>query len=281
MKIRSTHVKQHYVPDFLLKQWHSVADNKLVQYSWTPRGLDIQRRAAKYVAKETHLYSTTSSSGDRDVSIERNYLGPEIDAPAALVFQQLLAGCVESLEIEKREAWVRFLIAQKVRVPSTINHFRNRAEQVFSEGIDAIASQPGRAGFREYAAEHAPHAINNMAVEVLEPVINSELLSDALLRASWSVFKARWSKLDFLIGDRPLIQVGGMSQNFIIVLPLGPRALFCAASDNGTLKKMQDSDHTSVVRTINKDSVNCSLKYVYAKDDSQRAVVEKYLVKIR
>lgn len=277
METRATHAEQHYVPEFLLKAWHSEKDNKLVQYKWVPQKLDIQHYSAKAVAKERHLYSTTLPTGERDTRIEKDYLGPEIDNKAAPVLQRILTGGVEGLDGEQREIWVRFLVAQMVRVPSMIQHFAEFARREFAKGIDAIVRQPGRSKFGSYAEEHAPYAGANAAVEMLEDVIESDRLCGALLDTSWHAHRLRWSKVDLLIGDRPLLQVGPMAENFLIVLPISPRVLFCAASHEGTLEKMKSSDHTGVAKTLNKDSAMKASKYVYATDVSQTAVVERYL----
>ncbi len=277
MNQRTTHAEQHYVPEFLLKAWHSEEDNKLVQYKWVPQKLDIQRYSAKAVAKERHLYSTTLPTGDRDTRIEKDYLGPEIDDKAAPVRQLILTSGVETLDDNQREIWARFLIAQMVRVPSMIQRFEDFAKSEFAKGVENMVRQPGRSNFRSYMEKHAPHAGANIAVEMLEDVIASDRLCGALMKASWHAFRLRWSKVDLLIGDRPLIQVGPMSENFLIVLPISPRVLFCAASYDGTLNKLKSSNHTGVAKTINKDSVMMASQYVYARDVSQTPVVQRYL----
>lgn len=279
MKESTTHVAHHYVPEFLLGAWHSGADNKLAQYSWVPKGLDIQRYTAKAVAKQVHLYSSTSASGERDNRVEKDYFGPEIDNKAAPVVRRLIDMGVDGLSSDQREVWARFLVAQMVRVPSMLQYFATFAEREFTEGAKAIASQPGRASFLEYARNNEPHAGANAAVGMLETVIEDEKLNSALLNAKWRIFQPKNSKFDLLVGDNPLIMLGGMSDNFIAALPLGPRTLFCAASDEGTLGNIESESHTDVVSTVNKDSITKAAKYVYAKDTSQTALVKKYLKK--
>jgi hypothetical protein len=279
MKEKATHVNHHYVPDFLLRAWHAQPQNKLVQYSWVRRGLDIRSRSAKAVAKQAHLYSSTSTSGEKDVKIEKEYFGPEIDDKAAPVMRKLIEGGREALDDAQSEAWAKFLIAQMVRVPSMIASFSAFAQQEFSKGAQEIASRPGRASFIEYAQMHEPHAGANAAVEMLETVIGSGKLNGAILNASWQIFKLDNAKFDLLIGDNPLIRMGPMASNFLVALPLGPRVLYVAASDPGTLTNIENATQTEVVSTLNKDSVSTARKYVYARDTSQTVVVKKHLRK--
>lgn len=279
MKERATHIQHHYVPEFLLNAWHSGTDKKLVQYSWVPTGLDTQRYSAKAVAKQKHLYSSTSASGERDNSVEKDYFGPEIDSKAAPISRRLIDVGVSGLNSNQREVWARFLVAQMVRIPSMIESFAYSAERYFIEGATAIASQPGRKEFLEYAKKNEPHAGGNAAVGMLETVIENEKLNTALLSAHWRIFRPKGSRFDLLIGDNPLIKMGALSDNFIVALPLGPRTLFCAASNEYTLRNIEFDTHTNVVSTVNKDLIKTASKYVYANNTSQTAVVRKYLRK--
>ena len=273
-----SHVAHHYVPKFLLKNWHAES-GKLIQYEWASYGFDAREYTAKSVAKQDHLYSTISDLGEMDVSLEPDYFTAEVDTPAGAVLQKILSSGISAINIEEREIWARFLVAQLARTPSMIDRFRNSTEDFFEAGVEAIASQPGRSGFREYVRANAPNVTRNISLEILPNVIEDPRLVQAIYSAHWRCVRLRWSKLDFLIGDRPLMHVGPLSSNFLMVLPLAPRILFCAARNSQSIESLMKANESSVVKTINKDTVRNAARYVYSKDHSHDALIRRRLAR--
>ena len=273
-----THVSHHYVPDCLLRNWHSPTHpKKLLQYEWTPRDLDIREYTAKSVAKLNHLYSRKSADGELDVSIEKNYFGPIIDSPAAMVMSKILSNGVSSLNETQRLTWAYFLVAQMVRVPSMLEEFRERAEEDFEQGIDEVSIRSGRTSFREYAENYKATAAHNVSVEMLPDVIRDPRLSTCLLRASWRSIDLKSGGIGLLMGDRPLLRVGPLKGNFLFTLPLSPTTVFCVASYDGSLQKMLDENPKVLAKTLNKDTVVKAERYVYAQDRSNTILIRKYL----
>jgi hypothetical protein len=80
----TTYQQQHYVPRFLLKQWHTPPDNKLSSFKWVNGQVIHKRYTAKSVGKMKNIYSTQRSSEQPNVSVERDVLGPLVDEPASL-----------------------------------------------------------------------------------------------------------------------------------------------------------------------------------------------------
>lgn len=277
MEEKATHVNHHWVPDFLLSEWESAPDNKLSQYSWVPKKLDIQRYTAKATAKQRHLYSSTSSNGQKDVSIEKNYFGPEIDDKAAPIREKLIEGGREALSAVECEIWARFLVAQIVRTPEMIRQYAAAAKLDFEESVAQFVERTGRESFLDYVQSNAPHVGENVAVAILKEVIENAALNRLMLGASWRVLRFDQAKTELLIGDNPLLTQKPIPANFIIVLPLGPRALFCAARFSGTLDNMGAVSQDDVVSMVNMDSVKAATKYVYATNSDQTELIERYL----
>lgn len=275
-----SYVGHHYVPKFLLKNWHAES-GRLIQYEWASYGFDAREYTAKSVAKQDHLYSTISDEGEMDVRLEPEYFTAEIDNPAGSVLKKIVSSDISALNSAERRVWARFLVAQLARTPSMVDHFKNNTEDFFDAGVEAIASQPGRASFREYVRANAPSVTRNLSREILPNVIEDSRLINAMYSAHWRCIRLRWSRLDLLIGDRPLLQVGPLSSNFLIVLPLAPRILFCAARNAQSIESLRKANEDSIVRTINKDTVIKAAKYVYSKDQSHVALVRRYLKRDR
>jgi len=274
---RRTHVAHHYVPDFLLKNWHTLPDDKLTQYSWVPGKLDTQRRKAKHVAKEDYLYGTSSVTGELDVRVETEFFTQVIDNPGAPVLRQLCSEGTKGLRESERQIWAQFLVAQMARTPAMVKHFQSAAEKDFREGAQRIADQPGRANFLAYVDTHAPNTGKNIGVEILPEVIGNAKLISAVQAAQWHVMDLSSSSLDLLIGDRPLLIVGPLNMNFLMTLPLTPKHLFCAAFHQGTIDSISRSRPIEIAKTMNKDMVLHAAKYIYATSDLHTPLVRKYL----
>ena len=78
------HDNHHFVPAFLLREWEAGGDKKLTSFRWSRGAVVDSRFKAKSVAKQRHLYSTTTDEGRPDNKLERDFMGPVVDEPAAI-----------------------------------------------------------------------------------------------------------------------------------------------------------------------------------------------------
>ena len=125
-----SHRKHHYVPAFLLEQWHAEDTRKLVSFRWAHGALRSHPHTAQHVAKADHLYSMVRSASQPNVAAERDFLGPHVDDPAAKVHKQILASGVRSLSMQDRAVWSRFLVAQLLRIPRMVEHMRGKGRDI-------------------------------------------------------------------------------------------------------------------------------------------------------
>ena len=132
----ATHAEHHFVPRFLLEQWHTPPDTRLSSFRWAGTNLVSHRYKAKSVAKERHLYSLSRSSGEPDFQLEKNFWGPQVDDPAAVVHAKLLREGLDALGREDRIIWARFLVGLMLRTPGMVSRIRERGRQVLSAGLD-------------------------------------------------------------------------------------------------------------------------------------------------
>lgn len=273
-----THVNQHYVPDFLLSQWHSGKHDMLFQYNRIGERLIHTKRGARGVANSEHLYSKMSEVGEFDVDFEKKYLGPEIDGKAAIVHKMLMKEGATSISSRERLIWAQFLTAQRVRIPYMVEHFRSKVLEEFDRNVNEMTNRLMRESFREMALLHRSKVTQNIAVDVLKYVIESDKLNNAILNCqSWFVRKLDNSNVDLLIGDNPLIIEGPLTGRFLMMLPLAPRLAFCAATHIDTEILMLASEDFEVVKSMNRHTVSVARTYVYAKDLSQTDFIDQYL----
>lgn len=90
------HDEHHFVPAFLLREWQTGEDDKLTSLRWARGAVVANRYKAKSVAKRPHLYSTGMAEGLPNNKLEREFLGPKVDDPAAIAHQVMLKEGIEA-----------------------------------------------------------------------------------------------------------------------------------------------------------------------------------------
>lgn len=84
------HDEHHFVPAFLLREWQTGEDDKLTSLRWARGAVVANRYKAKSVAKQRHLYSTGVAERRPNNKLEREFMGPKVDDPAAIAHQVML-----------------------------------------------------------------------------------------------------------------------------------------------------------------------------------------------
>ncbi|MEW5903904.1 MAG: DUF4238 domain-containing protein [Pseudomonadota bacterium] len=280
----ATHIEHHYVPRFLLKQWHTRPDDKLTSFRWEHGQLISDRYKAKSVAKEPHLYSMERSQTVPNVKVEKEFWGPHIDDPAALVHAKMLNKGINGLNLEDKKAWSPFLVSLMLRGPTMIHHIRERGRDTLLESLDkdpdeflAIRGDEPEATLREWVEKHMPDVLDDLGVMSLPELAFSEKLNLALLNVTWGIRSVHAARFDLLIGDRPLIVGGTFETSFLVALPISPTKIFFALNNEETLANMKDRDHDEFVRLANLSTVVDAERYVFATNTRQEQFVKKFL----
>jgi hypothetical protein len=84
-----THKSHRFVPAFLLGRWESGPRALLVAFRRENGRFLSSRHEAKAVAKRNHLNSMCRQAPQLDTSLERDYMGPEIDDKAAITLDAM------------------------------------------------------------------------------------------------------------------------------------------------------------------------------------------------
>ncbi len=279
-----THIEHHFVPRFLLEQWHTPPDDKLTTFRWANSQLVTHRYKAKSVAKERHLYSMERSHQQPNVKVEKDFWGPHIDEPAAAVHAKMLRSGVSYLSVDDKKAWSPFLISLMLRGPAMIQHIRKRGREILSAGLDedpdAFLDTRGNdpeATLREWVEKHIPDVLDDLGVMALPELAFSERLNLALLNVTWGIRSVHKAKFDLLISDRPFIVGGSFAASFLVALPISPTKIFFAFNNDETFENLRRLDHNMFVRSANLSTVSAAERYVYATNDRQESFVSKFL----
>ena len=278
------HDQHHFVPAFLLREWQTGEDNKLTSLQWARSIVVANRYKAKSVAKQRHLYATGLAEGRPDNKLEREFMGPKVDDPAAVSHQLMLTDGIEALNEQDWVDWARFLVCQMVRTPRIVAHVRHQGREILMHGdepVDAGVLEPGEplTPLSQWLEEHKPGLFDNLGIDTLPYIVNSSLLNGVFLKATWATREMKHAKFDLLVSDTPLVYLGKMNSNFLFALPISPRKLFLAYSDEQTGNNVKRTKADAVAITFNRAQANQADSYVFSTNDKQRAIVARYLRK--
>jgi len=279
-----SHENHHFAPVFLLKQWETQPDEKLSCFFRINGRIVHQRYKAKSVAKEAGLYSLEGVSESERNKIERDFMGPIIDEPAADAHRAILTVGVRGLTDDQKLAWARFLVSLMVRTPDMVESLRTKGREKLlsdlNESPDEYANVRGGEPAEtlvDWAYQNIPHVFDNFGITVLPQVVDSELLNTGVLRGNWASIPVSGCRHNLLIGDRPLIYVGKMSSRYVIALPVSPVRLFVAVDSMETWRRAQAESANDIIRKANLDSVSKAARYVYSTGLAQQNFIERHL----
>lgn len=282
----ATHRDQHYVPAFLLRAWQSPT-GKLREFTWGGDGrLIISERSARRVATLRHLYSARRQDKEPDVSLEKDYLGPRIDDPAAVVYAAILEGRFEHLEPVEVQVWSRFLVAQMIRVPSMVAHLRRRGRELLGKAFednpaeyDAVRGDADEGTLLEWVEKHQPHVFEDFGVGMLRDMVEADVINRAMVRSTWALLKLDEARCDLLIGDKPFLKIGMLDEDYLVAMPIAPKRLFVAYTELAQFRSLVNRSHTEIVRAANRSMVAQAEVSVYATNTEHEALVRKLLAK--
>lgn len=279
-----SHANQHFVPEFVLREWHTGPDARLSVFRWVHDGLRHDRHSAKVCAKGRHLWSMQRAGQSPDVSIERDFFGPVIDDKAASVHRALLQSEPDTLSAEARSIWSRFLLSLLARNPSFVEQLRVKGNDVLRNGLDMIPDalmdlreEDPEGSLRDWLETNMPSVFEDYGAYCLEDLVFSDRLN-AILRSAWWVRRdVEQAKFDLIVSDRPLVVVGSLDGIFFASMPLSPKSALLVTNSAQALVEAHKRGVDDLVRTMNTASVLAAHTYVYATDRKQQSLVLKYL----
>lgn len=186
-----SHFNHHFVPRFLLQEWHTEPDDKLSCFRWESGRFLHNRYSAKSVAKMKGLYSTGVSSYDDGNILEREYFAVKVDSPAAVVHKLILAHGISCLDDEHRRSWARFLLAQVVRTPDKVAHVRSIGSQLMDDlAVPNVLDKFGipqshKSAMHRFLVNNAPDFAGNYSLAHMPSAIEVQLENGRLLSAYW------------------------------------------------------------------------------------------------
>ncbi|MDM0110075.1 DUF4238 domain-containing protein [Variovorax sp. J22R24] len=282
MRDSQPYTRQHYVPKFLLRQWHTPPDDMLSLHQRVRGEFVVKRATANNVGFERHLYSIMMPGGFMDTTIEREFMGPHVDDPAAKAHVILEKG-VRGLEEDQHGAWAQCILSLMMRVPRMMEMLHTKANGVLGQILDhdpTVGQRPDAPNMtsREWVASNWPEAYSELAVRVLPQLIQSDLLHSGMKKGHWATRTIASScPFDLVIGDHPLMYHGTLEKSFLIALPLSPRCVYLHFDHPKTWEDLQNLGDAEFAKRMNLESVSRAERFVFAAGGRHAAFIEKHL----
>lgn len=275
------YVRQHYVPKFMLSAWLG-EDRRLTAFHKVRGTLEQKRVGLKGIGFARHLYSIPHGEGQYDTTLEKEFMGPYVDSPAADAYKALLTAGLLKLTAEQKGYWAQFVVSLILRIPRTVEKLHGMAREtlgaLLDEDPDAVREVTADLTLREYVDRHAPWMYQRVALGAMHMGIQSERMLKTVTTGQWSLRKlSPRGSFDLLLGDQPLLMAGTEKTSFLIAIPLSPRVaffMFNVAATGGNLARLSDA---SIAKMLNRETVSSAARYVFATDGRHAAFIEKHL----
>jgi hypothetical protein len=275
--------KHHYVPVFYTKGWAG-PNGRLCEYSRPFREVKPRWVHPDGTGYIRGLYTIPHNDDPRVTEfIEREFL-KVTDNGAACVLQMLRRREEVAWTSETRSAWSRFIASLLARNPEYVRRIAGEVVGFFdpdneevNERYRAVRQPDDPETYAEHVARNG-HPAGRASAIAMQRIIDNRLMGEHLNKMRWTIVWFDRSTRTLLTSDRPIIMTAGLVEpDHHLALPIGPRALFVAATTEQTERMLRGWDPRRLLEHVN-DRVACqAVKYVWGVDDSQLRFVENRL----
>ncbi len=277
-------IKQHYIPVFYLKRW--AINGKLVEFSRpNPKSRDVKphMKPPKATAWCRGLYDLAGISPKMVHYIEQIFfLGVDTRASMALEIIED-GGQIERQEL--RQAWAMFVMSLFLRHPKDVDAFKEiyKKEFLISSDIERekyarLKSSSDPDEFSDYIISLGPNFIENMALNHIPKIINSQRSVESLMNMTWGFVSAPRDGY-FLTSDRPLIRNLLGRPDSLWLLPISPRKSFIAVNLRGHFMETQANVYRQGWKQINKLIVRQAEALGFSDSQRHLPFFQKHLAK--
>jgi hypothetical protein len=279
--------KHHYLPVFYLKQWAAL-DGRVIRYYRPNSEVVAHPIAPKNTGYEQGLYSLGGYNPEQRNIIEKNFMAPQVDDPAAAPLRIFLGRRpVSELTVSMKQAWTRFLMSLHVRTPGGVEQITTQGAEALRQVLAkdpeeyiAIRKPDDPPTLVEWVERYRPALIDNYGKSILPGIVTHQAIGNEIIRMHW-VVGTYGATPDILTCDRPLYLSPGVNDpKCVIALPLSPCAIFFASRDPSILDTLMRMERSALIRAINESVVTQAARYVYGAHDRALGFVERWLAPI-
>ncbi len=184
-------IDHHYLPVFYLCQWCD-ARGKVVRYYRPHKTVVASPITPKYTGYEPYLYSLPGNPPGKEQAIETDFMARAVDEPASKALPILIERNQSAMTEEMRRAWVRFLMAMRLRDPHSLTEISALAHEITKtnllikpEEYLAIKGDDDPPNLYEWLQECAPHYMKNIGKMFLPGIIDNENVGNHIINMRW------------------------------------------------------------------------------------------------
>ncbi len=277
-------IDHHFIPAFFLSQWTDAAD-KLIEYTIKHDKLIPKPVGPRATGYEPQLYSFPELPPDAAQFLEQVFFD-YADRVASDALRNHLAKTPAPWTTELISAWSRFVIALHLRHPDAVPELRAAAKSVwdgsgsaYQAQYEAIKKPEDPPTFDEYLAVRDPLASTKMHVNMIMKVFDNDILGKHLNNMRWGVIDVSGSPHRFLLSDRSVTFANLNNPDGMVSLPIGPTKIFIAVNTPDRLQRLRALPAREIVHNSNRFIVGRARRFVWARDRSQTAFIEKHMSK--
>jgi|GEM_PF-3396281 hypothetical protein len=263
-------MKHHFIPRFLLKQWHN-KNGKLIRYYKNERGEiigDNDLKTASSVGYSTNMYTFNANafpSIKNIQSFETNFL-KALDNKAALIHSKILnEKSFVSLSAHEKIEWANFIHSLIVRIPKAVKTLK---EEILKIGSEYLTSLLDIKGTNEFSIKEIGDAFltgpmfKNESLGLLKRIIKDKNWSDNFcFKMNWKLFVLPEEISFFITSDNPIL-IKENSNFSLIITSLNPRLLFISYSKS---LELEDELIKSIIIKYNLWVIQQSDCFVYSQ----------------
>lgn len=279
--------KHHYLPKFFMDRW-AYPEGKLIEYR-RPRDKLVMKH--RYPAETGYIFELYANENKTD-PLERQALEmvfmQKVDDRAADALKHLEQSPTKRMDPLLRDAWSRFLMSLMHRSPERVKVLMAKVAEYenttlnpdLEEKYASLRGPNDPATFDEWIAEQEPLA-PDLRVRLLKLLIDSPRIGTALITMQWQLYTLKRPRFGFLTGDHPIMLSNGIGHpRGFVLLAISPTTLFIAARDPKVANAFTSQRPNGLETAVNDAVIRQSRHVIIARNDSQRAFVDKRFLKM-
>lgn len=272
--------KHHYIPVFYLKRWANQDGRLWVYCRWH------EHVGSKRMHPDATGYVNAIQGADAETEnhLEGRFLSlADTGAAQALnVFETWREGLV--MDSRLRSAWSRFIMSLFFRNPEAVSKWSvsaaelaAKADRDFRENYANLRTVTDPETYEQYPRENTNYYRAKTTVMLLQGLMDNSNIGNQLNQMDWTVVRVE-NAPSLLTSDRPLMMPNGLIwPTSYLAMPIGPRLLFLATSEQTTLRRIVEQDPGKLATRTNDCVTRQARKYVWGLDDSHLEFIEQRL----
>jgi hypothetical protein len=275
--------KHHYIPVFYLNQWTG-ADGRLCEFSRPHKVVIARMKFPDATGYKRGLYTFTGMPIELSNFLEDEFF-LRADDRAAPILRRLLNRDLD-FDAQARSRWSRFIMTLFHRNPEAIARITKAVSGDFPKELEQVAAnyqvlrqESDPPTFEEYRARMSPDALQRTILLVLQRVMDSKLIGDALNQMQWGVITVHRARYTLLTSDRPIVMSNGLGRpEAHLVMPIAPDKIFVAARSPEVMRQLDlRAQRGELLDELNSRMAQQARGFVYSVNSFQLRFVERRL----